>query len=233
MSATAPRDSTALEVRDALAQPGCPVCRLALRTVRRYLGSVAYEQVNDPGVRSDLRAARGFCNQHAFRWLREARSVLGTAIIYRDVLQAALEYLEAGRTSDGARGWLGALLGRADEGEARAVCPACRVQREAEARYLSALLEVVGDPPGAEAFEHSDGLCLGHVLSAARMGGPSAGVLLQGTSQRVQQLVAALDEVVRKEDYRFRHEPRSEAERTAPARAVAWAAGAEGLVPSE
>jgi hypothetical protein len=43
-------------------------------------------------------------------------------------------------------------------------------------------------------------------------------------------LVEELDEVVRKEDYRFRHEPRTESERTAPARAVAWAAGSDGMV---
>jgi saccharopine dehydrogenase-like NADP-dependent oxidoreductase len=42
-------------------------------------------------------------------------------------------------------------------------------------------------------------------------------------------LIEQLDEVIRKEDYRFRHEPRSEAERTAPARAISWAAGADGL----
>ena len=36
--------------------------------------------------------------------------------------------------------------------------------------------------------------------------------------------------MIRKEDYRFRDEPRTEAERSAPARAVAWTAGAEGLV---
>jgi hypothetical protein len=44
------------------------------------------------------------------------------------------------------------------------------------------------------------------------------------------KLLADLDEVVRKEDYRFRHEPRTEAERVAAARAVGWVAGSEGLV---
>jgi len=44
----------------------------------------------------------------------------------------------------------------------------------------------------------------------------------------LQELRLALDEYIRKQDYRFRHEPLGE-ERDAPRRALAWAAGAEGL----
>ena len=90
MSSAAPRDSTAFEVREALAELGCPVCRLAVRSVGRWLAAVAYEQVNDIQLRNELRAARGFCNVHAHRWLREVHSVLGTSIVYQDLLKAGL-----------------------------------------------------------------------------------------------------------------------------------------------
>jgi hypothetical protein len=229
MTATAPRDSAAFEVREALGQAGCPVCRLALRAVGRLLQSVAYEQVNDPGLRSDLRATRGFCNTHAYRWLREARSALGTAIIYRDVVRAALRDLSvAGAPAAG--GFLGTLLGRSPEPARARACPACRAQRQAEDRYLEALLAILADPAEAKLLEHADGLCLGHSLTALHRGGPAAGRIEEHTRRAVLQLLGELDEVVRKEDYRFRHEPRTDAERTAPGRAVAWAAGAEGLV---
>src|SRR5579859_5221568 len=109
MSSTAPRDSTAFEVRDALGQTGCPVCRLALRSVGRWLASVAYDQVNDIELRGELRAARGFCNVHAHRWLREIRSVLGTAIVYQDLLKAGLRELGAENTQRS--GLLRAILG--------------------------------------------------------------------------------------------------------------------------
>jgi hypothetical protein len=46
----------------------------------------------------------------------------------------------------------------------------------------------------------------------------------------MQRVIADLDEVIRKEDYRFRHEPRTEAERSATSRAIMWAAGLDGLV---
>src|SRR6478672_9860944 len=103
MSQAAPRDSTAFEVRDALAQAGCPVCRLALRSVGRWLASVAYDQINDIDLRHELRAARGFCNAHAHRWLTEVHSVLGTAIVYEDLLTSALRELDG---DNGQRGGL-------------------------------------------------------------------------------------------------------------------------------
>src|ERR1700736_6328766 len=101
MSSAAPRDSTAFEVREALRQVGCPVCRLALRSVGRWLASVAYDQVNDVDLRSELRAARGFCNVHAHRWLAEVHSVLGTAIVYEDLLKAGLRELDADNAQRG------------------------------------------------------------------------------------------------------------------------------------
>ena len=42
-------------LRDALAQPGCPICTLVERVSSRYLDSLLYERVNDVGTREDLR----------------------------------------------------------------------------------------------------------------------------------------------------------------------------------
>jgi Family of unknown function (DUF6062) len=224
MCSAAPRDSTAFEVREALALPGCPVCRLAVRSVGRWLASVAYDQVNDIDLRTELRAARGFCNAHAHRWLTEVHSVLGTAIVYADLLTASLRELDA---DNGQRGGLWrAILGTqtSDPGN----CPACRAQAEAEDRFLSALLATSAADPAA--LEGSEGVCLKHVRAALRRGGPGAERLLQQTRSAIERLLADLAEVIRKEDYRFRDEPRTDAERSAPSRAVARAAGAEGLV---
>src|SRR5215472_2076532 len=43
---------------DACAQSGCPACRLVEDDGRRYLDALVYEQVNDPGTRRCIRAAR-------------------------------------------------------------------------------------------------------------------------------------------------------------------------------
>jgi hypothetical protein len=226
MSSGAPRDSAAFEVREALDAPGCAICQLAVRSVGKLIRSVAYEQVNDLGLRRELRRAHGFCNPHAFRWLREARSVLGTALIYRDVLNAALRELDGAQPSGGQRGrrWRGLLGG----GQSQAVCPACQAQTEAESRYLDALLALVAADGGV--LESSEGVCRRHALAALRADAEAGAIVARRTREVVERLIAHLDEVVRKEDYRFRHEPRTEAERAAPARAVAWAAGLHGLL---
>jgi hypothetical protein len=225
----APRDATTFEVRDALAQPGCPICSLVLRSVGRFLESLAYERVNDVEMRADLRAARGFCNPHAYRWLREARNVLGTALIYRDLINAAVRDLEA--AADRSRpGLFDRLMGRGSDPARPAICPACRAQQDAEERYLGALSELLSHADEAHALAASDGLCATHLEAAIRRGGSAADLLVDQTVQRARRLMATLDEVIRKEDYRFRHEPRSGPERSAPSDAIAWVCGADGLV---
>jgi hypothetical protein len=200
------------------------VCRLASRSVSRLIQTVAYDQVNDVALRGELRAAHGFCNQHAYRWLREARNVLGTAIIYRDLISAALEDLDTAAPK-------GRLLRALRGTETETVCPACRAQHQAEDRYLEALLaSLAHDATTVEAFQASQGLCRRHTTAAVRRGTPGSACVADQTRRAMRDLLHHLDEVIRKEDYRFRAEPRSDEERTAPARAIAWVAGLEGLV---
>jgi Family of unknown function (DUF6062) len=229
-SSSSPRDTAAFEVRDALREAGCPVCRLALRSVARLIQSIAYEQVNDLALRKQLRIAGGFCNAHAHQWLREARSVLGTALIYRDVVRAALRELQTSAGQNGRRGGglLRSLRGVTDRANREAACPACHAQFEAEARYVEVLVALAASE--AQALQGSHGVCRRHTAAAARVGGSGAEAIVRHTQAKMHALVSELDEVIRKEDYRFRHEPRTHGERTAPSQAVAWAAGSEGLV---
>ena len=227
-----PRDATAFEVRDALQAEGCAVCRLTLGAVDRYIATLAYEGVSDRGFRDRLRAAGGFCASHAYRWLRDSHSVLGTALIYRDLLTTARRELADERPR-------GNLLSRwrqpSREDTTAATgtnCPVCQTERAAEARFLSALRAILSDADGVEALERSDGLCLPHTRAMLARGGSAAARVQAHTLAALERQLAVLDEVIRKEDYRFRHEPRSEAERAAPAVAVATAVGADGLVRS-
>jgi len=221
---TPPRDTTVFEVQEALKEPGCVVCRLASRSVGRLIQTVAYDQVNDIALRGELRAAHGFCNQHAYRWLREAHNVLGTAIIYRELIAATLDDLDSAVPK-------GRLLRALRGAETEVVCPACRTQHQAEARYVQALLaSLAHDTTTVQAFQASQGLCRRHTTAATRRGGPGSACVADQTRRVMAELLHHLDEVIRKEDYRFRDEPRSDDERTAPARAIAWVAGLEGLV---
>lgn len=225
MSTVGPRDGTAFEIRDALREPGCAICQLALRSVVRLIKSIAYEQINDVDFRDRLRRARGFCNPHAHLWLREARSVLGTALIYRDLLATVLREIDS--LSDPPR-LLRGLRGRAAD---LGVCPACQAQLAAETRYLEALLDTLADDSEVlAALDASDGLCRRHTLAALRTGSGAAAHVARRTRRTIETLLEDLDEVIRKEDYRFRDEPRTDRERTAPARAVAFSSGIETIV---
>ncbi|HEY3058007.1 MAG TPA: DUF6062 family protein [Chloroflexota bacterium] len=219
---TAPEGTTA-EVQHALGRAGCAVCHLTQRSVNRFLKALAYEQVNDLELRAELRASRGFCPAHAQRWLHQPGNVLGTALIYADAITAALRELSEAPAS---RGMLPGLFG----GRSRDIaCVACRYQVDAQDRYLDALLEGLGAGGLAEALARSDGLCLPHTRRGVELGGRRAEPLLARAREVAKQLLAELAEVARKEDYRFKDEPRTEAERTVPRRAVAWAAGLDGL----
>ena len=44
---------------------GCALCELEAEATRRYLDSLLYESVNDPGVRENLVRAKGYCRRHA------------------------------------------------------------------------------------------------------------------------------------------------------------------------
>ncbi|MBV9355590.1 MAG: hypothetical protein JO023_08685 [Chloroflexi bacterium] len=228
-----PRDSTAFEVRDAFGEGGCPVCRLAVAAVDHHIATIAYEGVNDIAFRDRLRAAGGFCPSHAYRWLHDSHNVLGTALIYRDLLSAAHRELQDAQPSGNlfAR-WRRSAARRDDAPDAGATlaCPVCKTQREAEARYLDALYAVLSEPEGSEAFLRSDGLCVPHARVALARGGQAGGRVQAHLLDVLTRLLAVLDEVIRKEDYRFRHEPRTEEERTAPATAVAMAVGDDSLV---
>jgi hypothetical protein len=229
------RDSSTFEVRQALAQTGCPVCRLALRSVGRLMKSIAYEQVNDVELRADLRSTHGFCTTHAHRWLRDVHNPLGTAIVYRDVLTASVRELGgSGAQANPARsGLLGTLLGGSKAGSANQRCIACRTQRESEERYVETLLSLLASDEAARTLlVASDGLCRRHVHTAQPHGGPAVELVVQHAVRRIQRCIGELEEVIRKEDYRFRDEPRTEAERTAPEWAVTWAAGVDGLTES-
>ena len=216
VSSAAPRDAAAFEVLEALREPGCAVCRLALRSVARLLQTISYEQVNDPALRAELRKSRGFCNQHAHQWLRESRSVLGTALIYRDLISATLRDLDE----------------RAPPRGKPPVCVACRAQRDAETRYVETLVATAAHESAA-LDASSDAICRRHTMAAMRLGGPGATSVVRRTRRALEDLTSELDEVIRKEDYRFRQEPRSDAERSAPSRAVAIIASTPGLTSAD
>jgi len=150
---------------DALAEAGCPVCTLGLRAVARYLDGLAYEQVNDPGVRAVLRAAHGFCTRHAWQFADLPHAHLGTAIIYRDIA-ATLSRGLTRRPLLPLAGWL--AMGRNGALAPRRPCPACVVLHEASTTALRVLVGHLDDDDQElhQRYAISDGLCRPHLTAA-------------------------------------------------------------------
>lgn len=235
------RHSSYHELVEALERGGCPICALAEQSVRHQLQALSYEQVNDPDIRAELRAARGFCRRHAWQFLRLGGTVLGAAVIYADVLRAVKRQLpnwSAGRRGDGSARLLGALRGPAAARHRtdQAQCPTCETEAEARSRYLGTFVEHLQDVVFRARYQESDGLCLPHLVDALdRADDETAAFLKQATERKLDLLLHDLDEFIRKHDYRFNKEGWKGREAEAARRAVRLAAGEppDGSGPSE
>jgi hypothetical protein len=211
------------ELRDALAGPGCPICALALRSLLRTFAALAYESVNDRGVRDQVRAAHGFCAIHG-EMLTEARSALGTAIIHRDLVHAMNERLR--ELAPNERGFLAGIFSRGGRAEPdpllpRRACVACTRRRESEQIYLQTLLQHMRADSLLPSFRDSAGLCLPHLRAALRQTtDANSFTQLQAAQCAIwERLTAELDEFIRKQDHQFTDEPVG-AERDSWSRAV-------------
>jgi len=195
--------------------------------------------VNDVDVRQDIRQARGFCQQHAWQ-LVEGGSSLGAVIIVRDVMKAVLKTLDSAALDAPKPSVFGRVLGSLDRRHVapanadliavlapQSTCPVCVFADHTENDLVDVMVaSLTGEPALMDAFCASDGLCLLHLRQAMTRVRDEAIFegLLNAQKTIWTRLVGQLDEIVRKEDYRFRHEPRGE-EVGASLRAIAALSG--------
>lgn len=202
---TAKKDRLYLDLLEACAEPGCPLCRVALTYTRQYLDGILYEHVNDPGIRETLRNARGFCNTHAWMLTEGFGILLGVAIIQRDVVHTALEVLRLNPQGRNVRQYAQELVRRL---QPKAECPACTNLRTVETHALQTLLKYLNDPDLAHMLAGSSGLCLPHFTRALELVENEIQLqhVLRFQRLALHRLDNELSELIRKQDYRFRHE---------------------------
>lgn len=199
---------------EELEEDGCVICNLGLRVLDQYFDSLVYERVNDVGVRGDLRQSQGFCAAHG-QMLREAKSVAGSAIIHRDLIQSVIKRLKSTSYPAGTQhNWLKELLNMEDQHRSPGLppakpCPACVLVYQNEQSNIDVLLENWDDDFLRTAFKESSGLCLPHLRMALGRAKyrEKFDKLKQVQLEIWQRLLAELDEFIRKQDYRFSHEP--------------------------
>ena len=229
------------DLRDALAQPGCPVCSLAERNSFRFLDALLYERVNDVGTREGLRKSLGFCNWHAWKCLEVPNAPLGLGIIHQDLLGQILERLGGIQRSLPLRiPFLRRLRNRRKAKNALSPirpghsCPACRSIRFFEEMYLEILLDYFSEEDFEREFSRSAGICFPHLTIAIEKdpGHRNLGPLVQRQMKKWESLKAELEEFIRKHDYKYAHEPRG-AESDSWKRALEMIAGKREIFPNQ
>ncbi len=209
-----PREKTYELIREALAKPGCAVCRLGTESVQRYLAGFMYEDVTDVGLRAKMRMAQGFCREHAAQAVL-VRDSLGLAIIYQDILSSVDTEMRAVMAAPrlSSRGLLRreqAKTGQrlAQHIKATSSCPACAVRDEMVQDSLRLLLANVLDPDLAPLYRASAGLCLPHFRQALALSGDAVvlDTIVSVQSQAINSLLDELAEFIRKHDHRFYRE---------------------------
>ncbi len=111
---------TLVRLIELLGQPGCPICRRRHDAAFEAVDMLLWEHVNDPAVRMQIIASRGFCNEHtrllAATELSHSGTTLGINIIYEHLgreLSRELGALERSQQRGGRwRRWLKRRLPR-------------------------------------------------------------------------------------------------------------------------
>jgi uncharacterized protein DUF6062 len=209
------------QLLDAFRHEGCPVCALLEEGAIKALDGLMYEQANDPFTRHRLVESHGFCNWHAWMIPNVPNSALGTALIYKHLLDETLERLEAvrraarprgrwGRLRESLTGWRDVPLAMLAWRSKKTRCYLCVFARRSERDALKTVLEFMGDADFAEAFSHSSGLCLPHLFQAMTIGRDDSNLptLLADHEKRWRNLSWELQEFARKFDYRYAEEPK-------------------------
>jgi Family of unknown function (DUF6062) len=218
------KDTLYFELLDALQAGGCALCRLAWKASDSYINALLYEGVIDVPIRDELRNARGLCHRHAWRMTGKRGSVLGTAVIYRDIVNTLAKALQQDATAPRRRrGYREALSRRLAP---TTDCPACTLEQDAERRSAKTLLKHLDSAEVAPAYAAAGGLCLPHVqVVLSHASEEATRTLAKWQEGALSCLRDELDELIRKHDYRFQHEPVNEEEADAWQRAVAALVG--------
>ncbi len=220
--------TTYFDLMEALAEPGCPVCRLVGKAVSQRIDSLNYEFVMDPGFRQQITASWGFCNP------------LGTALLYEAILRQIDEELDHLHRpgNGGLSGIWSSLTGQSAAPAQPPIagfhpsrpCPLCDYRDRHERILIGVLIDHFEEESLGTAYSASVGLCVPHLRQALSMSRSVAiaSSLREQAGARHARLREELREVQRKRDYRFRLEEEG-SEYGAPDRAVRVVAGAHGV----
>lgn len=216
------------DLLDACKEPGCPICRLGAQTVRRYMRSLFYENVNDLKTRDTIAKSLGFCGEHS-RLLLSARIAdgLGNSIIYEHLVKVILRELpknsSAGKPAELAKRLRKFISGNDSVGQ----CPVCARRDEFVESNVIQVSRSLDNETLRLALEASDGFCFLHLAQIFERTSKPADVdfLLTLTRQKLEARQGEMAEVIRKNDHRNTTEVISDQEALAWKKALSMLSG--------
>jgi len=237
---------TEVDLKIALRQLGCPICRACREVETRYLRNLLRENVNDMGTRVRISESLGFCSRHAWQLLhmeiQDWVVPLGSSIIYEDLVGQVLHKIQnviSGMTgSMRESGWqrmvnrararpMGAEPNKDILLTPQKQCRICESSQESAFHAGSALVRMLSFTEYQDMYNLSDGVCLSHLRDIFSDNNAGRGLLflLTDTCERLKVLKADLSEFKRKQNWQYRDEEVTEGERTAAQRAVMFFSG--------
>ena len=227
---------TFIDLKRALRQPGCAVCRLQREAEERYLGHLLWENVNDLSARAPFLASWGYCARHARLIgkleLKGYGDALGTAIMYESLIQQLKHHLDKIRDALAQtqprkkRKFLRMPWIRArntpDPLAPMGGCYVCEIGMMSAGFVLEGLIDGLEGREAdiSELYHSSDGLCLPHLRTALTQTQPGRNavskILVDHAQKRMAVLQTHLSEYIRK------HGWDSRAERITPEEYASW-----------
>jgi len=191
------------DLRDALAEPGCPVCTRVLCAGREAIMTLGASMALAAQTRKGSPPFPGLCNAHTHGLKEVAPTATGLGDAYERALRFRIEALERARSRiEGApqRSWLARAWAWRPPRRWRRRCPACRTAEATERRDLRLLLDLITDMEFARAFETSRGLCLPHLNLVRRLAPvhPNLPRLLEVHIPKVKHLQADFQDFLRR-----------------------------------
>jgi hypothetical protein len=236
---------TRIDLKRALAQEGCPICRLRAEAEERYLGHVLWENVNDLATRARFLPSWGYCVRHAGMLggleLNHYHDAMGSAIMYESLIQQLKNQLdqaqaEAAQSQAPGQGRIfGILWSRAKQVltplAPTAGCYVCQIGKNAAENILECLLEGLAGKEAniSDLYQASDGLCLPHLRSALAQNplgeSQASRILVEHVQKYMAVLQTRLSEYIRKHGWDSREERITPEEHASWRKAIAFFSG--------
>ncbi len=206
---------------EAFAEGGCPLCRLALRAVHRYLDALLYEFSTDPETHRAFRDGRGLCNAHSWQLTEIMGGALSTAVLFHSALREVQQLTKAPN---------GTPRKQADQLAPRRACPACQHLHDSEAACLEVFPRYLDEPTFNAAWHTSQSVCLPHLrMLLPKLTAGQAARLLVHQKAVWQQLQADLEAFQRNYQAEHSSEPLSPSAATSWQRVIAMLTGERGV----